>query len=138
MQAAIAALHGEAATPADTDWRQIAALYGVLLRVQPTPVVELNRAVAIAMAEGPEHGLRIVDRLEASGSLPGYHLLPASKGALLERLGRWSEAVVAYDAALAACRTPQKDGCSTRRGPPWPTAAALCRRARLQPGGRLG
>jgi RNA polymerase sigma-70 factor (ECF subfamily) len=100
LQAAIAALHGEATVAGETDWRQIASLYGVLLRVQPTPVVELNRAVAVAMAEGPEHGLRIIERLEASGTLSAYHLLAASKAALLEQLGRSADAGAAYDTAL--------------------------------------
>jgi RNA polymerase sigma-70 factor (ECF subfamily) len=100
IQAAIAALHGEAARAADTDWRQIAALYGVLLRVQPTPVVELNYGVALAMAEGPEHGLRVLDALERRGTLPGYHLLPATRGALLARVGRIAEAMAAYEEAL--------------------------------------
>jgi RNA polymerase sigma-70 factor (ECF subfamily) len=101
LQAAIAALHAQAPRASETDWRQIAALYGVLLMVQPTPVVELNRAVAVAMAEGAEHGLRILDALAARGSLDGYHLLPAARAALLSRLGRAAEAADAYRAALA-------------------------------------
>jgi RNA polymerase sigma-70 factor, ECF subfamily len=100
LQAAIAAVHAEAPTAAATDWRQITALYGILLRVQPSPVVELNRAVAVAMAEGPAHGLRILDHLVARQALPGYHLLPAARAALLVQLGRDAEAAEAYRDAL--------------------------------------
>lgn len=101
LQAAIAALHAEAKRPEQTDWRQITALYGLLLRVEPSPIVELNRAVAVAMAEGLEHGLRILDGLESRGALSGYHLLPAARAALLMRLGREAEARRAYEAALS-------------------------------------
>jgi RNA polymerase sigma-70 factor (ECF subfamily) len=101
VQAAIAAIHAGSPSAADTDWRQITILYGLLLRLQPTPVVELNRAVAVAMADGPEHGLRILDGLTARGVLEGYHLLPATRGGLLMRLGRRAEAADAYRAALA-------------------------------------
>jgi RNA polymerase sigma-70 factor (ECF subfamily) len=101
IQAAIAALHGRAATPEDTDWRQIAALYGALARHRPGPIVELNRAVAIAMAEGPEVGLARLDRLEAEGPLAGYHLLPAARADLLRRAGRRPEAARAYRQAIA-------------------------------------
>jgi len=101
IQAAIAGLHAEAERPEDTDWRQIAELYGVLARRYPSPVVELNRAAAVAMAEGPEHGLRLLDALEARGDLRDYHLLPASRADLLRRLGRWAEAALAYRRALA-------------------------------------
>jgi hypothetical protein len=83
----------------ETDWRQIAALYDLLARVLPTPVVELNRAVALAMVEGPERGLVLLDALEASGELRGYHLLPAARADLLRRLGRVDEAREAYRAA---------------------------------------
>jgi RNA polymerase sigma-70 factor (ECF subfamily) len=97
VQAAIAALHAQAPSARDTDWPQIAALYGVLVGLHPSPVVELNRAVAIAMAEGPEHGLALLDTLQ----LPGYHLLPAARADLLRRLGRRAEAAAAYRQALA-------------------------------------
>ena len=97
VQAAIAALHAQAPKPADTDWRQIAALYAVLADIYPSPVVELNRAVAVAMAEGYERGLRLLERLD----LPGYYLLPAARADLLRRLGRAREAAVAYREALA-------------------------------------
>jgi RNA polymerase sigma-70 factor, ECF subfamily len=101
LQAAIAALHARAASVAETDWRQIARLYDALLRVAPSPVVELNRAAAVAMAEGPQAGLVLLDRLEARGVLRGYHLLPAARADLLRRLGRWPEAREAYRQALA-------------------------------------
>ncbi|AHG89683.1 RNA polymerase sigma factor, sigma-70 family [Gemmatirosa kalamazoonensis] len=101
LQAAIAALHAEAPDAASTDWRQIAALYHVLLRVAPTPIVELNRAVAVAMAFGPEPALKLVDGLAARGDLRGYHLLPAARADFLRRLGRLDEAAESYRAALA-------------------------------------
>jgi RNA polymerase sigma-70 factor (ECF subfamily) len=101
IQAAIAALHARAERAEATDWRQIALLYGVLARLAPSPVIELNRAAAVAMAEGPEAGLRLLDALEAEGSLRAYPLLPAARADLLRRLGRWGEASVAYRRALA-------------------------------------
>jgi len=101
LQAAIAALHARAPRPQDTDWPQIAALYALLLRRAPGPVVELNHAVAVAMADGPERGLRLLDALDARGALPGYHLLPAARADLLRRLGRRDEAASAYRDALA-------------------------------------
>ncbi|MET0554350.1 MAG: DUF6596 domain-containing protein [Vicinamibacteria bacterium] len=101
IQAAIAAVHAQAARAADTDWRQIAILYAVLLRLHPSPVVALNRAAAVGMADGPEHGLRLLAEVEAGGALEGYHLLPAAKADLLRRLGHRAEAAAAYDAALA-------------------------------------
>jgi RNA polymerase sigma-70 factor, ECF subfamily len=100
LQAAIAACHTDAADVADTDWVQISALYGLLAEVMPSPVVALNRAVAIAMARGPEAGLEVIDALEASGELAGYHLLPATRADLLRRLGRSREAADAYRRAL--------------------------------------
>jgi RNA polymerase sigma-70 factor, ECF subfamily len=101
LQAAIAGLHARAARAEDTDWRQIAQFYDLLLSIHPSPVVELNRAVAVAMAEGPEHGLRLIDEIEARGDLHSYHLLPASRADLLRRLGRWAEAAAAYRRALS-------------------------------------
>ena len=106
MQAAIAALHARAARPEDTDWPQIAALYGALLRTTPGPIVELNAAAAVAMAHGPEAGLEWMERLERSGTLTGYHLLPAAQADLLRRLGRTDEARAAYRRALALVRHP--------------------------------
>ena len=100
LQAAIAALHDEAARPSDTDWPQIVALYGALVALEPSPIVELNRAVAIAMAEGPAAGLERVDALTASGVLADYPYLHSSRADLLRRLGRREEAAVAYRRAL--------------------------------------
>ncbi len=96
LQAAIAALHDDAASAAETDWSQIAGLYAVLGRLAPSPVVELNRAVAVAMATGPELGLRLVDAVAASGQLEDYPYLHAARADLLRRLGRLSEAADAY------------------------------------------
>jgi RNA polymerase sigma-70 factor (ECF subfamily) len=100
IQAAIAACHASAPTAADTDWPQIAGLYGHLAELTGSPVVELNRAVAVGMAEGPDAGLRLVDELDESGALAGYHLLPATRAELLRRLGRPEEAALAYARAL--------------------------------------
>jgi len=99
LQAAIAAIHAQS-SPQQTDWRQIAMLYGRLMTVSPSPVVELNRAVAVAMAGGPAAGLAIVEAVDAGGTLAGYHLLPAVKGHLLRRLERWEEAATEYRRAL--------------------------------------
>ncbi len=99
LQAAIAALHDDAATAGETDWAQIAGLYAVLGRVAPSPVIELNRAVAVAMASGPEVGLRLVDAVAASGQLEEYPYLHASRADLLRRLGRLPEAADAYTRA---------------------------------------
>jgi RNA polymerase sigma-70 factor, ECF subfamily len=100
IQAAIAAVHSRSATASETDWSAIAGLYGLLARLQPSPVVELNRAVAIAMAEGPERGLRLIDAIEEQGELHDYHLLWSARADLLRRLGRWREARDAYANAL--------------------------------------
>jgi RNA polymerase sigma-70 factor, ECF subfamily len=97
LQAAIAALHVDALRPEETDWPQIAALYGALARLDGSPIVALNRAVAVALAEGPEAGLELMDALD----LPGYHLLPAARADLFRRLGRREEAARAYREALA-------------------------------------
>jgi RNA polymerase sigma-70 factor (ECF subfamily) len=99
VQAAIAALHCRAATPAATDWRQIAALYGVLSRLAPSPVVALNRAVAVAMADDLERGLALIEAV--APQLRDYHLLPAARADLLRRLGRNDDAAREYRAALA-------------------------------------
>ncbi|MFO1014539.1 MAG: DUF6596 domain-containing protein [Caulobacteraceae bacterium] len=104
VQAAIAALHARAASAAETDWRQIAGLYDVLAHIHSTPVVALNQAAAVAMAEGPAAGLARVEALEAGGDLAGYYLLGSLKGELLRRLGRCGEAADAYAAALALTR----------------------------------
>jgi RNA polymerase sigma-70 factor, ECF subfamily len=101
LQAAIAALHAQAKRPEETDWHQITALYDLLLREQPSPVVELNRAVAVAMASGVSEGLRLLDALEERGDLNGYYLLPAARGDLLRRMGSWKPAQAAYRSALS-------------------------------------
>jgi len=103
IQAAIAALHAQAARPEATDWPQIAALYALLERLQPGPVVRLNRAVAIGMAAGPRAGLALIDDLEARGELIDYHLLHAARAELLVRDGRSNEAEGSYRAAIARC-----------------------------------
>jgi RNA polymerase sigma-70 factor (ECF subfamily) len=100
LQAAIAALHGEAATFDDTDWKQIAALYGVLGGIDPSPVVALNRAVALGFADGPAAGLEALDEIEP-GRLPRTHLLAAARGEFLARLGRPEAARAAFVAALS-------------------------------------
>jgi len=105
VQAAIAACHATAPDAVSTDWPQIAALYGELARLAPSPVVELNRAVAVAMADGVEAGLRLVDELGAAGRLEGYHLLPATRADLLRRAGRPDDARAAYAEAVALAPT---------------------------------
>jgi RNA polymerase sigma-70 factor, ECF subfamily len=105
VQAAIAACHATAPTADRTDWAQIAGLYRTLAEFLPTPVVELNYAVAVGMARGPEAGLQLVAALEASGKLAGYHLLPATRADLLRRLGRSHEAAAAYREALELTST---------------------------------
>lgn len=101
LQAAIAAVHAEAASLEDTDWVQIVGLYDELLRLNPSPVIELNRAVALAMRDGEQAGLVEIDRLLAAGELDGYHLAHAARADLLRRLGRREQAIAAYRQALA-------------------------------------
>jgi RNA polymerase sigma factor (sigma-70 family) len=108
LQAAIAACHARARRPEDTDWAAIAALYGSLGRLTPTPVVELNRAVAVAMADGPERGLEIVDAIAGSPGLRGYHLLPTVRGDLLARLGRVVEAQAEFARAASLTRNERE------------------------------
>ncbi|TQS29026.1 RNA polymerase sigma factor [Microbispora sp. KK1-11] len=109
VQAAVAACHATAARPEDTDWAQIAVLYARLARLVPSPVVELNRAVAVGMAYGPAAGLALVDALQETlretGALAGYHLLPAARADLLRRLGRTAEAAHAYREAAGLAAT---------------------------------
>ncbi|MFI6215445.1 RNA polymerase sigma factor [Nocardia brasiliensis] len=105
VQAAIAACHATAPDAAATDWPQIVALYGELARLAPSPVVELNRAVAVAMADGIPAGLALIDEIDASGRLDGYYLLPAARADLLRRDGRAAEAATAYEAALKLAPT---------------------------------
>ncbi|MFG2052338.1 RNA polymerase sigma factor [Micromonospora sp. NPDC048935] len=110
VQAAIAALHDEAADVASTDWPQVVALYDVLLGMVPSPVVALNRAAAVAMRDGPEAGLALLDELADDPRLRGYHLYPATRADLLRRLGRNGEAAAAYRSALALVGTdPERD-----------------------------
>ncbi len=115
IQAALAACHVNAVRAADTDWQRIARLYGQLALLAPSPVVELNRAVAVGMADGPSAGLALVDALAASGALAGYHLLPATRADLLRRLGRNEEAADAYRAALALAGTSAEQRYLNRR-----------------------
>jgi RNA polymerase sigma-70 factor (ECF subfamily) len=115
VQAAIAACHATTADAAATDWAEIAALYGELVRLVPSPVVELNRAVAVAMADGPAAGLDLVAALDASGALRGYHLLPAVRADLLLRLGRRDEAAASFAEALEEAGTDAERRFLTRR-----------------------
>ncbi len=115
IQAAIAACHATAETARATDWAQIALLYGRLAELVPSPVVQLNRAVAVAMADGPEAGLELVAEIEAAGTLPGYHLLPATRADLLRRLGRHAEAAASYREALALASTDAERRFLTQR-----------------------
>ncbi len=100
LQAAIAAVHSEAGSPEETDWAQIAALYSLLLRIEPSPVIELNRAVAVAMHQGPEAGLKIIDAILAGGQLAEYHWAHSARADLCRRLGRTEEAKASYQQAL--------------------------------------
>ena len=104
LQAAIAAVHAEAPDAASTDWGQIVALYGLLLRAAPSPIIELNRAVAVAMRDGPAAGLELVDELMTRGELSDYHLAHSARADLLRRLGKTAEARAAYDRALSLAR----------------------------------
>jgi RNA polymerase sigma-70 factor (ECF subfamily) len=115
LQAAIAAVHAEAPAAADTDWPQIAGLYRELLRRLPTPVVALNRAVAVAMAYGPEQGLELAEALAAEGALDDYYLLHSTRADLLRRLGRDREARAAYERALELATNPVERAFLTRR-----------------------
>ncbi len=104
LQAAIAAVHAEAPTAGATDWAQIVGLYDVLARLEPSPVVELNRAVAVAMRDGPAAGLALIDAILARGDLADYHLAHSARADLCRRLGRTAEARAAYERALALTR----------------------------------
>jgi predicted RNA polymerase sigma factor len=108
LQAAIAACHARARTAEATDWPRIAELYAVLAQRVPSPVVELNRAVAVAMAFGPGAGLQIIDRLAEEPALAGYHLLPSVRGDLLAKLGRWPEAKAEMERAAALTRNARE------------------------------
>jgi RNA polymerase sigma-70 factor (ECF subfamily) len=104
LQAAIAAVHADAPSAAATDWAQIAGLYDVLVRAEPSPVVELNRAVAVAMRDGPKAGLALIDAILARGDLTDYHLAHAARADLCRRLGRTAEARASYETALTLAR----------------------------------
>ncbi|WP_405601158.1 RNA polymerase sigma factor [Streptomyces sp. NBC_01410] len=108
LQAAIAACHTQAVTYEDTDWATIATLYGQLVALMPSPVVELNRAVAVSMAEGPEAGLELVDALSDEPALKDYHLLPTVRGDLLERVGRTEEARAEFERAASLTRNARE------------------------------
>jgi len=129
LQAAIAACHARARTGAETDWRRIAALYDVLARLAPSPVVELNRAVAVAMAFGPSAGLEIVDALTSEPTLRVYHLLPSVRGDLLAKLGRSDEARAEFERAAALTRNGRERELLLER-------AAACARDSAPPGTR--
>ena len=121
LQAAIAACHARARTAQETDWARIAALYDALAQVAPSPVVELNRAVALAMAFGPAAGLELADALMAEPALKGYHLLPSVRGDFLCRLGRWGEARAEFERAASMTRNERE------RTLLWDRAAACAR-----------
>jgi len=108
LQAAIAACHARARTPAETDWERIVALYDALAQIAPSPVVELNRGVAVAMAFGPAAGLEVVDTLTSEPSLAGYHLLPSVRGDLLSKLGRFDEARAEFERAASLTRNARE------------------------------
>jgi predicted RNA polymerase sigma factor len=108
LQGAIAACHARAARAEDTDWPRIAALYDALAQVAPSPVIELNRAVAVGMAFGPAAGLELVDRLVREPALASYHLLPAVRGDLLARLGRRGEARIEFERAAALAKNDRE------------------------------
>ncbi len=108
LQAAIAACHARARTSSETDWARIAALYDALVRIAPSPVVELNRSVALAMAFGPAAGLERVDALRSEPSLEKYHLLPSVRGDLLRKLGRFDEARGEFERAASLTRNARE------------------------------
>src|SRR6185437_6152353 len=108
LQAAIAACHARALTAATTEWIRIAALYAALAQVAPSPVVELNMAVALSMAFGPEAGLEVIDTLTSEPALEDYHLLPAVRGDLLEKLGRAREARLEFERAASLARSARE------------------------------
>ena len=118
VQAAIAAVHADAASADATDWGEIAGLYDVLLQIEPSPVVELNRAVAIAMRDGPASGLALIEAILARGDLKGYHLAHAARADLCRRLGKITQARAAYKRAIAlAARNPSAGSSSVG----WPS-----------------
>jgi RNA polymerase sigma-70 factor (ECF subfamily) len=108
LQGAIAACHARAGVPEETDWARIVTLYEALARVAPSPVVDLNRAVAVSMASGPEAGLAVADALASEPALADYHLLPAVRGDLMAKLGRFDEARAAFERAAALTRNARE------------------------------
>jgi predicted RNA polymerase sigma factor len=122
-QAAIAACHARARVAEETDWSRIVALYGELAELSPSPIVELNRAVAISMASGPAAGLEVVDRLKREPALKGYHLLPSVRGDLLSKLGRLREAAAEFERAASLTRNARERDLLLER-------AALCARGK--------
>jgi predicted RNA polymerase sigma factor len=115
LQAAIVACHAEAQTAEDTDWPRIVGFYSELLTLVPSPVIALNRAVAVGMAEGPEAGLKIVDQLIGEPALKSYHLLPGVRGDLLHKLGRYDEARAAFEAAAQLAGNQREQELMKRR-----------------------
>ena len=115
LQAAIAAVHADARDARSTDWRQIVGLYDVLLRIDPSPVVELNRAAAVAMSDGPEAGLALIDAILVRGDLADYHLAHAARGDLCRRLGRVYDAIESYETALRLTEQKSERSFITRR-----------------------
>jgi RNA polymerase sigma-70 factor (ECF subfamily) len=129
LQAALAACHARARTPAETDWPRIVALYDALAQLAPSPVVELNRAVALAMAFGPVAGLELVDKLTEEPSLKAYHLLPSVRGDLLAKLGRFDEARAEFERAASLTRNARERELLLQRA-----AACACEPAQRQQG----
>ncbi|MDR6869739.1 RNA polymerase sigma factor (sigma-70 family) [Bosea sp. BE125] len=124
LQAALAACHARARTAEETDWRRIAALYAVLAAINPSPIVELNRAVAVSMAEGPAAGLVLVEALADEPALRSYHLLPSVRGDLLAKLGRYGEAAAAFDHAVTLTRNAKERALMAERATTARSAAA--------------
>ncbi len=122
LQAAIAACHARARAAEETDWARIASLYGVLVQRVPSPVVELNRAVAVGMAYGPEAGLRLVEALVEAGELGAYHLLPSVRGDLLAKLGRYEEARAECERAAQLTRNERERRMLRARAEEWARA----------------
>jgi predicted RNA polymerase sigma factor len=128
LQAAIAACHARARTAEETDWARIVTLYEALAQVAPSPVVELNRAVALAMAFGPQAGLELIDTLASEPSLKGYHLLPSVRGDFLKKLGRFDEARFEFERAASLTRNSRERellherarACAASSAPPEP------------------
>jgi predicted RNA polymerase sigma factor len=129
LQAAIAACHARARTPAETDWPRIVALYEALAQLTPSPIVELNRAVAVAMGFGPAAGLKLIDALTSEPSLKAYHLLPSVRGDFLFKLGRFAEAQAEFEQAASLTRNARERGLLLDR-------ALACAGGQSQPGPR--